>query len=69
MILKSISARFDRGTVLFDEEVNIPQHARLLVTVLEDPDTEREEFLTASSSAFADGFTDDEVEYSEDDLR
>ena len=54
---------------MFDEEVNIPQHARLLVTVLEDPDTEREEFLTASSSAFADGFTEEEVEYSEDDLR
>lgn len=69
MILKSISARFDHGKVLFDEEVNIPQRARLLVTILDEPDSEREEFLLSSATVFADAFEEDEVEYSESDLR
>ena len=69
MTLKSISARFDHGKLVFDEEVNIPQRARLLVSILDEPDAEREEFLLSSATVFADSFDEDEVEYSEGDLR
>ena len=69
MILKSVSARFESGMVLFDEVVNIPPQARLLVTILEDEDTDRTDFMRLSSVAFAGAFDDDEMEYSEADLR
>lgn len=69
MIMKSVSARFDQGRVLFDEDIDIPPHARLLVTILDEPDADREGFLALASSSFADAFDDDEVEYSEADLR
>ena len=69
MIMKSVSARFDDGRVLFDEEIAIPPHARLLVTILEDTDNERADFLALSAAAFADTYDADEVEYSEADVR
>lgn len=69
MIMKSVSARFDDGQVLFDEEIAIPHHARLLVTILEDTDSERADFLALSAAAFADAYDADEVEYSEADVR
>ena len=69
MTLKCVSARFEGGKVLFDEAVTIPPQARLLVTILEDEDTDRTDFLRLSSAAFADAFGADEVEYSEADLR
>ena len=69
MILKCVSARFESGKVLFDEAVIIPPQARLLVTILEDEDTDRNDFLRLSSAAFADAYDADEVEYSEADLR
>jgi hypothetical protein len=69
MIMKSVSARFDEGKVLFDEEIVIPPHARLLVTILEDSDADRSDFLTLSSASFADAYDDDEIEYSEADVR
>ena len=67
--MRSVSARFEYGRVLFDEEVAIPSHARLLVTILEEPDMERSDFLSLSSRSFADAFDVDEVEYSETDIR
>lgn len=69
MIMRSVSARFDEGRVLFDEDIAIPPHARLLVTILEDSDADRADFHALASTAFADTYGDDEVEYSEADLR
>lgn len=69
MIMRSLSARFDEGRVLFDEDIAIPPHARLLVTILEDSDDERSDFLAVASTAFADALGDDEVEYTEADVR
>ena len=69
MIMRSVSARFDEGRVLFDEDIAIPPHPRLLVTILEDADGDRADFHALASAAFADTFSDDEVEYSEADLR
>jgi len=69
MIMKSVSARFDGEKVLLDEDITIPVDARLVVTILQDSDDERVEFHRLSSKAFADAFEEDEVEYSEADLR
>ena len=69
MILKSVSARFEEGRVLLDEEVAIPRHARLLVTILEESDSERSDFLALATTAFADAYDDDEIEYTEADVR
>ncbi len=67
MPMKSIPAHFDGQQVLLDEQVKIPPHTRLLVTILEDAD--REDFLSMASTAFADSYDADEVEYTEADLK
>jgi hypothetical protein len=69
MILRSISARYDDGRVLFDEDVVIPSHAKLLVTILEDTDSERSDFLALSATSLANAYDADEIEYSEGDIR
>lgn len=69
MIMKSVSARFDDGRVLFDEEIVIPRNARLLVTILEESDADRSDFLDLSTTSFADAYDNAEVEYSESDIR
>lgn len=69
MILKSVSARFDGERVLFDEQITIRPQTRLLVTILEDVDADRDEFLAMAAASLADSYDDDEVEYSEADIR
>ena len=49
--------------------MNLRPHTRLLVTILEDQDSDYQEFLTLAATAFADSYGDDEVEYSEADLK
>ena len=68
MIMRSVSARYDDGRVVFDEEVAIPSNARLLVAILEDSDPDRTDFLALSATRFADAFGEDEVEYTEADI-
>jgi hypothetical protein len=67
-MMKSVSARFDGQRVLFDEEVEIRPHTRLLVTILEDVDQERAGFLALAATSLADAYGDDEVVYDEADL-
>lgn len=69
MIMRSVSARFHEGRVLFDEDIVIPSQARLLVTILEDSDTDHSDFIALSATSFADAYDEDEVEYSEADIR
>ena len=69
MPMTSIAAHYDGQQVRFDEEVNLRPHTRLLVTILEDQDSDYQEFLTLAATAFADSYGDDEVEYSEADLK
>lgn len=69
MPMKSICAHFDGHQVCLDEEVDLRPQARLLVTILEDHDPERSDFLALASAAFADSYGDDEVEYTEADLK
>lgn len=69
MIMKSVSARYDGGRVLFDEDITIPPDARLVVTILEEVDSDRLEFHRLAAASFADAFEEDEVEYTEADLQ
>lgn len=69
MPMMSIAAHYDGQRVCLDEEVKLRPQTRLLVTILEDEDLERADFLTLASSAFADSYGDDEVEYTEADLK
>ena len=64
----SIQAHYDGVRVLLDEQVDIPPNTRLLVTILEDSDTDRKSFLDVSSATLADSYSDDEIEYTEADL-
>lgn len=68
MPLLSIAAHFDGSRVLLDEPVALRPNTRLLVTVLEDVDRERDEFLSMASRSLGVACADDEVEYTEADL-
>jgi hypothetical protein len=69
MPLMSIPAHYDGVRVCLDEEVALRPNVRLIVTVLEDSDAEREDFLRLAASKLAAAYADDEVEYSVADLR
>ena len=68
MPLVSIPAHYDGSQVLLDEDVVLRPNSRLIVTVLEECDAEREDFLRLSAARLATAYGDDEVEYSEADL-
>jgi len=68
MPLQSIPAHYDGSQVLLDEQVIIKPNSRLIVTILEDDDPEREDFLRLAGESIAASYSDDEVEYSEEDL-
>ena len=68
MTLLSFSAHYDGSQVLFDEDVNLPPDAKLIVTVLGDSDDERADFHQLSSSVLANAYDEDEIEYTEEDL-
>ena len=69
MPLKSIPAHYDGQHVRLDEEVALAPNTRLIVTVLEDADVEREEFLLLAARGLARAYDEDEIEYSEADLK
>ena len=69
MPLVSIPAHYDGTQVLLDEEVVLRPNARLIVTVLGDSDAEREDFLRVAANGLAGAWSEDEVEYSEADIR
>ncbi len=68
MPLRSIPAHYDGSQVLLDAPVTIKPNSRLIVTILEDVDAEREDFLRLAGASLADSYSDEEVEYSEEDL-
>jgi len=68
MPLLTVAAHYDGSRVLLDEAIALRPNTRLMVTILEDADQERDEFLSMTSRALGAAFADDEVEYSEADL-
>jgi hypothetical protein len=69
MPLMSIPAHYDGTQVLLDEKVSLPPNSRLLVTVLDDSDNDREQFLQLASNSLATAYSDEEVEYTAADLK
>ncbi|MFN6018312.1 MAG: hypothetical protein ACK49N_12110 [Verrucomicrobiota bacterium] len=65
----SIPAHFDGTQVLLDEKVALPLNARLLVTVLDGSNEDREEFLQLAANSLATAYSDEEVEYTAADLK
>jgi hypothetical protein len=69
MPLMSIPGHYDGKQILLDEDVELRPNTRLIVTVIDDADPERKDFHRLSASALASAYSDEEVEYSEADLR
>ena len=69
MPLMSIPAHFDGTQVLLDDKVALPLNARLLVTVLDGSNEDREEFLQLAANSLATAYSDEEVEYTAADLK
>jgi hypothetical protein len=69
MPLLSIPAHYDGTQVLLDEIVVLRPNTRLIVTVLEEQDEEREEFLRLAGDRLAAACEDDEVEYTLADIK
>ena len=69
MPLMSIQAHYDGVQVLLDEKVVLRRNSRLIVTVLEDTDEDCEDFMRMAASGLAGAYSDDEVEYTEADLK
>lgn len=69
MPLMSIPAHFDDTQVLLDEKVALPTNARLLVTVLDGANEDREEFLQLAANSLAKAYSDEEVEYTTADIK
>lgn len=65
----SIQAHFDGERVLLDEKVLLAPNTRLIVTVLEETDDERRDFLAIASEGLATAYGEDEVEYTVADLK
>lgn len=69
MPLMSIPAHYDGTQVLLDEKVTLAPNARLLVTVLDDSNDDREQFLQLAANSLATAYSDEEVEYTAADLK
>lgn len=69
MPLMCIPAHFDGNQVLLDEKVVLPTNARLLVTVLDGSNDDREEFLQLAANSLSKAYSDEEVEYTAADLK
>jgi hypothetical protein len=59
----TLNAHFDGQQITLDEPFEIPSNAKLLVTVLETPDLERDEWTGVSLRNLARAYSDDEPEY------
>ena len=68
MPLLTIAAHYDGSRVLLDEAIQLRPNTRLIVTVLEEEDRDRAEFMDMASRALGNACADDEVEYTEADL-
>lgn len=67
----SISGHYDGHQVQLDEAIELPANTRLIITVLAEraPDNEVEDGYRLSETALAAAYGEDEVEYTEADLR
>ncbi len=67
MPILSIPAHFDGAQIKLDEDVTLSKDSRLIVTVIDELDQERADFLRFASANFARAYEGDEVEYTKAD--
>jgi len=67
MPILSIPAHFDGSQIQLDEDVTLAKDSRLIVTVIEDSDPERTDFLRFASANLAAAYEGDDVEYTKAD--
>jgi hypothetical protein len=68
MPLLCIPAHYDGKHVKLDEDVRLKPDTKLLVTVLEPGEPDREAFLRFSQNSLSRAYEEDEVEYTMADL-
>jgi hypothetical protein len=59
----TLNAHFDGQQITLDEPFEIPSNARLLVTILETHDLERDDWMAFSGHNLAVAYSDDEPDY------
>ncbi len=59
----TLNAHFDGQRITLDEPFEIPSNAKLLVTILETPDLEQDEWTGFSLRNLARAYSNDEPEY------
>ena len=65
----SVTAHFDGKQIQLDEPLNLAPNAKLMVTVLSEQDSEREEWLRFSLQGLARAYADDEESYDLSDIK
>ena len=59
----TLNAHFNGQQIVLDEAFDLPENAKLLVTILETPDLERGEWQALASQNLARAYVDDEPDY------
>lgn len=65
----SVSAHFDGKHIRLDEPLELEPNTKLLVTVLSQPDEERDEWARLAMQRLAEAYSDNEPEYSLDMIK
>ena len=65
----TLNAHFNGQQIMLDEPFEIPSNAKLLVTVLQDTDSERADWVAFSAVALARGYSENEPEYGLSNLK
>jgi hypothetical protein len=65
----ALKAHFDGGHIVLDEPFDLPPHAPLIVTVLPEPDSERDGWETLAVESLARAYGPEEPDYSLEDIK
>ena len=59
----TLRAHYDGTQILLDDPVELQPDTKLLITVIQEPEMERETWLNFSEQGLASAYYDDELEY------
>jgi hypothetical protein len=59
----TLRAHYDGTQILLDDPVELQPNTKLLITVIQEPEMERESWLNFSAQGLAAAYDDDEPEY------
>lgn len=64
MSIQTVPAHYDGKNILIDRDVDIPEHAKLFVTIVAEPIEADEEWAAIAMRGLAAAYGDDEPDYS-----